>query len=71
MPTSARYVLSNDHTGTETTHATLDAALDALGVDVGVGDHWVIHEIIRDSIARCVVDGVGPGSLIESLLGRV
>jgi hypothetical protein len=62
MSTDTLYALCNDATGTEGTYETLGSALDALRQVVGCGDHWVIHEIIRDSIARGIVDGCGPGT---------
>src|SRR4051794_17058622 len=62
MPKDALYVLYNDATGSESTHPTLGSALHASGHDVEDGEHWVIHEMTRGSIARWITDGTGPAA---------
>jgi hypothetical protein len=58
-------VLSNDATGTESEHESLDAALDAVDLTVGERDHWDIHEFLSDSIARWVTDGCGRNTSLQ------
>ena len=56
---SSLYVIRNNATATAFRHDTLDSALEALNLEVGERDLWVLFELDRVGAARRVAEGRG------------
>jgi hypothetical protein len=63
------YMLSNETTGRDSTYDSLNAALDAVNVDVANGDLWVVHESrrARPQAQRWVAQGRGHSRIDDDM----
>jgi hypothetical protein len=70
MPDTVIYVLTNETSGLVSRHESLNSALDAVNVEIGNRDEWVIELWSRGRPLRWVAEGRGHTRVDDDLPTR-